>query len=141
MSEQNKDNISQFFRKAVQKPKIRFVESDWEKLEARLDEDSVAGAPKHNHWRTAFIAAVALLFVTTALLLYNGHQANTNTIVEKTEVTNAKEGLTSSTSPSSKNDEPSDEKQELKIQKSETGNENTIHSSHSTNARRKEINV
>jgi hypothetical protein len=136
MSEQNKDNISQFFRKTVQKPKIRFVESDWEKLEARLDAASAASSPKHNHWKTAFIAAVALLFVTTSLLFYNGRQANTTS--KKNEANNVNADNTSSTQSSTKNEILSSEKQELKIPTAKTPDKSTVHTSHLTNAKTKD---
>ena len=137
MSEQNNDNISQFFRKAVQKPKIRFVESDWNKLQARLDAASVAGASKHNHWKAAFIAAVALLFVSTALLLYIGRQPNT--IEEKTDASNLNAAPSFSTRASSKKDKPSGEKQMLKNTEAEKPDENTVYTSHLSNLRKKEV--
>lgn len=136
MSDHDKDNISQFFHKAVQKPKIRFVESDWEKLEARLDKASMAGAPKPNRWKTAFIVAVALLFVSTALLLYTGRQAKT--LAEKTELNNVNANPTSSTSPSSTNEKPS-ERQDLKKQDAKKPDENRSHSSLLSNVIRKEV--
>jgi len=136
MSEQNKDNISQFFRKAVQKPKIRFAESDWEKLEARLDAASMVGAPKHNHWRTAFIATVALLFVSTALLFYISRHGNS--IAEKTAIDNANANSTISPSPLSKNEKLSRESQQLKSLETKASDENKFHSSLLSDVSKKE---
>jgi len=114
MSEQNKDNISQFFRKAVQKPKIKYIESDWEKLESRLDAASVTGAAKPNHWKTAFIAAVALLFVSTSLLLYTNSQVNTLTKKTKTDKNNVNATTETSAPALSKNEKQIVEQHEVK---------------------------
>jgi hypothetical protein len=105
MSEQNNDNLSQFFRKAVQKPKIKYLESDWEKLQAKLDDASVVGVQKPNHWKTAFIVAVALLFVSTSLLLYTSRQVDT--LIGKSKIDENKvNALTKSSTSVSKNEMP-----------------------------------
>jgi len=116
MSEQNKDNISQFFRKAVQKPKISFEEGDWEKLEAKLDvAASRVAASKPNHWKTAFIAAVALLFISTSLLLYTSYQVKTLSAKAKTDKSNLNSTV-ESVPKKSESEKHTAEKQEPKDQ-------------------------
>jgi len=114
MSEQNNDNISQFFRKAVQKPKIKYIESDWEKLEAKLDDASVIGAQKPNHWKAAFIVAVALLFISTSLLLYTSRQVDTLTKETNTDKNKASATTESSSPALSKNEKLIAEQQDPK---------------------------
>jgi hypothetical protein len=137
MSEHDKDNISQFFHKAVQKPQIRFVESDWEKLEARLDAASMAGSSKRNHWKTAFIATAVLLLITSSLLFYNGRQNSTTT--EKTGLNNVNADQSLSTTGASKNEKSSSEEQYVKNAEVKKSEENSNRSSLPSNVRTKEV--
>jgi len=136
MSEQNKDNLSQFFRKAVQKPKIKYLESDWEKLEAKLDDASVIGIQKTNHWKTAFIVAIALLFVSTSLLLYTSRQVDTLTRNNKTDKTSVSATTESSAHALSENEKHTVKQLELKNQKTSKPNEDVVNSTLSTERKR-----
>lgn len=70
MSEHDKDDLSRFFRRASQKPQIKFNEDDWTKLETMLDKESVKGALSRKFRRKAGLAAVAgLVFLTVATYL------------------------------------------------------------------------
>lgn len=137
MSEQNKDNISQFFRKAVQKPKIKFVESDWEKLEAKLDASSLAGVQKPNYWKAAFIAAIALLLVSTSLLLYTSLQVDKLTKKTKTDGNNVNTTTENSTHTLPK--KFTNKRNELNSQETSKSAETANHSSLLHSATRKQV--
>ncbi|HEV8515656.1 MAG TPA: hypothetical protein VGQ59_20370 [Cyclobacteriaceae bacterium] len=139
MSEQNKDNISQFFRKAVQKPKIEFVESDWEKLEAKLDAGLVAGPQKPNYWKSAFIAAIALLLVSTSLLLYTSLQVEKLTKKTKTDKDNVNAATETSTQALSKSEKSTPEQNELNSQEINKSEKTANHSSLLSSPTRKEV--
>lgn len=66
MSEHD-DNLSRFFQKASKEPEIEFNESDWQKLDARLDEEGAKLPSKLWNWSRTGIAIflIALLFTST----------------------------------------------------------------------------
>src|SRR5688500_14703302 len=63
MSKKNDDNIEKFFRKAVRQQDIRFVESDWKKMEEMLDAAPALrpGAVLTNLKRAALVLTGILL--------------------------------------------------------------------------------
>src|SRR6185295_14045888 len=77
MSEHDNDNLERFFQKAAKAPEVEYQESDWSKLEARLDAEALKHAPDQpNHWKLGVASAVILLFLTGAFFFLN--ESNTN---------------------------------------------------------------
>jgi len=69
MSRQDKDDLSRFFRRATQKPAIKFNEDDWTKLEAMLDKASLKAAGSRS-LRRKFIAASVILLMVLSTVTY-----------------------------------------------------------------------
>jgi hypothetical protein len=71
--EKDSDNLSRFFQKAAQEPRIKFEEGDWKKLEALLD----AGQPgtisrSPFQWKTLVsIVAILVLSISTYVVISN----------------------------------------------------------------------
>jgi hypothetical protein len=86
MLEQDKDEISRFFRKAARSPHIRFVESDWKKLEAKLDVAADTAATLRFRKQAVIISIVSLLFVGTGSFLFFSGLHNTSAITRKSTV-------------------------------------------------------
>src|SRR5258706_3972841 len=78
MSEPNNDNLERFFRKAARDPHVAFNESDWRKLEARLDAKAFRASSKRpNRWRSGVASVGIILFFTgiTYFLLPDSDQS------------------------------------------------------------------
>jgi len=87
MSEQeDNDNLSRFFQKATHKSRIRFEESDWQKLEARLDAEQSRMKPDNGFTgRTVIVSVALILLFSMSTYLFISHP-------DKDESNDSKEG-------------------------------------------------
>jgi hypothetical protein len=59
------DNLERFFQKAAKEPDVEFNESDWRKLEERLDAEAFrSSSARPNRWRSGSAAVGIILFFT-----------------------------------------------------------------------------
>lgn len=71
MQGHDKDDLSRFFRKATQKPEIKFNEDDWTKLEAMLDNATANGAAAASrNKRIKFMAAAVIGMIVLSGITY-----------------------------------------------------------------------
>jgi len=71
MQGHDKDNLSRFFRKAMQKPEIKFNEDDWTKLEAMLDKAAAdRSASTSRSARMKFISAAVIVLMVLSGITY-----------------------------------------------------------------------
>jgi len=70
MSDQNKDNLENFFRERAQQHNIEFNENDWLKLEAKLDVEMPVGFTFWSFIKKFWYLPILILFIPTSWFSY-----------------------------------------------------------------------
>jgi hypothetical protein len=68
MSEPDNDSVSRFFQNALRRPRTRFREDDWKKMEAMLDASQPKASAPLGRWGRAALSVAALLLVSGVAL-------------------------------------------------------------------------
>jgi hypothetical protein len=110
MSEHDNDNLSRFFQKASNEPKIEFNENDWLKLEARLNAEATELTPigKSYRYRFGFISAIAVLLLSSATyyLVFNNNDPKQNESAQQVSSFNSLSEDKSSITPDTVDNQP-----------------------------------
>jgi len=140
MLEQDKDEISRFFRKAARAPQIKFVENDWKNLEARLDAATDMTSALRIRRQAMIISAISFLFVATGtIMFFSAGQQNTLGKSEKSSNVTIATPQHLTGSVASKNEKNNEPQAQVALSATKKQIQDTVHS-FLTASTRKEVN-